>query len=302
MTVGVPGCGKSTYAKEWLKKSPATRARVNRDDIRAMIGDQSQWQHPDFEKIVTDVQRKILWEHLKSEKDVIIDNTNVNFKNFVHMEILLQDFANQFNKPVELSNIIFDVDYDECVRRNNLRDRVVPIEAVSRIYDSFKKLMKNFGPYKNPMIIHPRYNHHTNTNHLPAAIIVDLDGTIADLSHRDPYDAMKCVDDGFYADVWQTIDAVAIANDARVILVSGREETAEAPTRMWCELNDLLFEELHMRRSGDNRPDRIIKTEIYNDKIKDRYHVICAFDDRDQAVRAWRTLGIRCYQVAYGDF
>jgi predicted kinase len=38
ITVGLPASGKSTYSKKWVEESPKTRVRVNRDDIRRMLG------------------------------------------------------------------------------------------------------------------------------------------------------------------------------------------------------------------------------------------------------------------------
>jgi hypothetical protein len=38
-------------------------------------------------------------------------------------------------------------------------------------------------------------------------------------------------------------------------------------------------------------------------KIKaDGYNPTIAFDDRNQVVKKWRELGIKCYQVREGDF
>ena len=39
ITRGLPGCGKTTYARAWVAEDREHRARVNRDDIRAMLED-----------------------------------------------------------------------------------------------------------------------------------------------------------------------------------------------------------------------------------------------------------------------
>jgi hypothetical protein len=57
-----------------------------------------------------------------------------------------------------------------------------------------------------------------------------------------------------------------------------------------------------MRRSGDNRCDSIVKEEIYNDYIKDKYNVLAVFDDRDRVCDMWRRIGLLCLQVWYGSF
>ena len=57
-----------------------------------------------------------------------------------------------------------------------------------------------------------------------------------------------------------------------------------------------------MRKTKDFRSDSIIKTEIYNEFIKDKYFVDLVLDDRDSVVKTWRDLGLLCLQVYYGDF
>ena len=57
-----------------------------------------------------------------------------------------------------------------------------------------------------------------------------------------------------------------------------------------------------MRETGDSQPDKIVKRKIYENIIKGRFNVKFVLDDRDQVVRTWRNLGLRCLQVAYGDF
>lgn len=58
-----------------------------------------------------------------------------------------------------------------------------------------------------------------------------------------------------------------------------------------------------MRKTQDNRKDSIIKTEIYQEFIKEHYFVEFVLDDRNQVVDTWRKdLKLPCFQVNYGDF
>ena len=57
-----------------------------------------------------------------------------------------------------------------------------------------------------------------------------------------------------------------------------------------------------MRADGDFRKDSEVKTEIYQRNIEQRWDVEFVLDDRNQTVRAWRTLGLKCLQVSEGDF
>ena len=57
-----------------------------------------------------------------------------------------------------------------------------------------------------------------------------------------------------------------------------------------------------MRSRGDKRPDQVIKKEIYDKYIKDKFNVLCVFEDRDKVVEMWRDEGLLCNQVYYEDF
>ena len=57
-----------------------------------------------------------------------------------------------------------------------------------------------------------------------------------------------------------------------------------------------------MREDTDHRPDWQVKREIYEREIKDKYNVIGVFEDRQQCVDMWRSLGLTCFQVAKGDY
>jgi hypothetical protein len=57
-----------------------------------------------------------------------------------------------------------------------------------------------------------------------------------------------------------------------------------------------------MRPVGDMRKDSVVKAEIFDREIRGRYHVVAVFDDRDQVVKTWRSLGLTVFQVAEGSF
>ena len=57
-----------------------------------------------------------------------------------------------------------------------------------------------------------------------------------------------------------------------------------------------------MRPEGDSRKDSIIKREIFDAEVRDRWRITGVFDDRQQVVRMWRQLGLTVFQVAEGDF
>ena len=44
------------------------------------------------------------------------------------------------------------------------------------------------------------------------------------------------------------------------------------------------------------------KEEIYESNIRDKYSIWGVFDDRNSVVDMWRSKGLTCFQVYYGDF
>jgi len=135
---------------------------------------------------------------------------------------------------------------------------------------------------------------------LPAAIIVDIDGTIAKMGDRSPYDWSKVGLDDIHRDVVDLVDDIGLLRS--IILVSGRDESCREQTLAWLARNNIRYDILHMRPAGNNEKDTIIKERIYREHIEGKYNVKYVLDDRDAVVSMWRSLGLRCLQVAPGDF
>lgn len=146
----------------------------------------------------------------------------------------------------------------------------------------------------------PHYQAQDET--LPPAILCDLDGTLAILHARSPYDAERCETDLLnkpIADIVQTYHQLG----TKVIFMSGREEKARKQTINWLKCNGITYDALYMRATGDSRKDSIVKKELYETHVKGKYYVKFVLDDRNQVVDLWRLdLGLPCLQVNYGDF
>ncbi|UOF77949.1 polynucleotide kinase [Caudoviricetes sp.] len=142
---------------------------------------------------------------------------------------------------------------------------------------------------------------------LPDCIIVDIDGTLAHMTDRSPYDYSKVstdVVDVTVAGIVQKYYQRDIQDlpDVYIIIVSGREDGCKAETVQWLSDHSIKYDEIHMRKHGDNRDDRIVKKEIYEEFIKPRFNVRFVLDDRDRVVKMWREEGLKVLQVAEGDF
>ena len=151
----------------------------------------------------------------------------------------------------------------------------------------------------------------------PKAYIFDIDGTLADCSHRlhhitgdtTNWDAFyaACFGDAVIKNVAEVFKALGDYEDNVLILLTGRSNRVYEETSDWIWVHFELSSyngdvELFMRPDGDHRPDYVIKREIYEREIKEKYDVIGVFEDRQRCVDMWRALGLTCFQVAPGDY
>lgn len=134
------------------------------------------------------------------------------------------------------------------------------------------------------------------------AIICDIDGTLAHMQDRDPYDYDKVDTDVVDKTIKEILRTFYSTSEYAILIVSGREDTCKQITERWLGKNYVMYDELFMRKHGDYRPDEVIKKEIYDKHIKDKYDVEFVLDDRNKVVKMWRDLGLKCLQVAEGDF
>src|SRR6202012_204832 len=68
---------------------------------------------------------------------------------------------------------------------------------------------------------------------LPYAVICDLDGTLAILGDRDPYDASRCYEDGLNRAVAIAVKAISREYNADIFLFSGRSDKWLNETSLW---------------------------------------------------------------------
>ncbi len=141
-------------------------------------------------------------------------------------------------------------------------------------------------------------------------VVFDIDGTIADITHRRHWVATKpknwaAFNAGIPLDV-PYLDIVRLvrilASKFNIILCSGRGEETRAITKAWLYDNGIPFVGLYMRPAKDNRKDSIVKVELLQKIRADHGEPYIWFDDRNQVVDAIRAEGVRVLQVAEGNF
>ncbi|CRY79360.1 hypothetical protein SAMN05421776_11740 [Nocardia farcinica] len=196
----------------------------------------------------------------------------------------------------------FPVPPDECKRRNELRrangGRYVPEKVIDRMAKRYP--LRDWKPVtpKFRLDIEPVTGIGSEN-----AYIWDIDGTVAHMTGRSPYDYSRVGEDAEDVYVralhWGICDGIP---DAKHLFVSGRNEECRDVTQHWLAAMGFRVDALLMRKAGDTRDDAVVKLEIFNEHIRDRYTVLGVFDDRDRVVSMWRRLNLKCFQVQPGDF
>lgn len=277
MTKGLPASGKSTWAKEYIKKHPNTK-RVNKDDLRAMLDD-GNWSREN-EEFVLNLRDDLITLAIVKHHSVIVDDTNFAPKH----EEKLRAVAKRWKVQFEVKDFT-DVTPEVCIERDLKRPNSV----------GSKVIMKMYNQYLKPQPATVKYN-----PKLSDAIICDLDGTLAFCNGANWYDR-DFTKDGVNEPIKEIVNNFA-EKGYFIILVSGRKGEYENQTIKWIDKNSIACNFLLMRKIGDIRKDSIVKEEIYKKHIKGKYNIKFVLDDRNQVVDLWRNLGLTCLQVAEGDF
>ncbi len=281
LTKGLPASGKTTWAKEKQASNIGGIKRVNKDDIRAMLDD-GHWSKSN-EKFVLALRDETISRALFEGKHVIVDDTNLHPKHEQHIKQLVKGQA-----QVKIQDFTH-VSVEQCIEWDLVRPNSVGSKVIQSMYDNFLKP-------EIESVVSPEYD-----ISLSDAIIVDMDGTLAHMGDRSPYDVMEAMSDTVNFAVQRLTDAMH--DDAHILIVTGRDGSGRDIVVNWLEHHAVRYSACWSRAAGDNRKDSIVKREIYDRHIRGKYNILFVLDDRDQVVNMWRNeLGLQCFQVAEGDF
>jgi len=149
---------------------------------------------------------------------------------------------------------------------------------------------------------------------LKKAIIMDIDGTLADNGHRKElaiqrrwaeFTSQSGADEAF---PWAlAIVEMALGKGWAVIFMTGRSDRFASLTALWLQEKagvrvDGTDTILLMRSEGDNREDTVIKAELFETEVEGKFDVQFAVDDRTRIIKMWREKGLTALQCADGDF
>lgn len=282
---GISGSGKSTYSEELRQQGWVV---VSRDTIReSMFKDYATVD----EDLVTVVEDAAIDAALSRGHRTVIDDTNIRLKYLKRFA----ELAAKHNASFDVKQ--FDVDVDEAigrvVRRAQAGGRNVSAEVIKKQHKGLRAAKVDmaelytpaFEPYVAP-----------EESYTESAILVDIDGTLAhNNGHRNFYDYSLVGDD-------EVVDAVAevvrrFSQDHIIIVMSGRDDSCQVDTEAWFIKHDIPWDYMFMRKTGDQRKDSVVKIELFDKHVRDKCDVKFVLDDRPSVCRAWRSIGLRVFQV-----
>lgn len=260
-------------------------------------------------------------------KNVIVDNTNLKFEDIKkYFEYLIvSNNTTKYYYHADICEVQFnDIEQAILHRTGREDEKNIPKERMYEMYRAFKRtnaIALMYANYKGkfPFIFERDLssncqffdNYYVQDETKTPAIICDLDGTLSlfkmpdGSSLRNPFDAGTCDTDIINVAVAKALVGFELM-DHKIIFVSGREDKFREPTMAFLErvsekygINKDIT--IYMRKSGDFRPDDIVKDEIYHGEIEPYYQVTAVFDDRPKVVRMWRSLGLMVFDCNYRE-
>lgn len=280
ITRGLPGAGKTFWAKKMVESHQGHYKRISKDALRAML-DNGIWSKSNEQNILY-VRDNLMNMLLVQGYSVIIDDTNLAPK---HEETIRGEVLELMGKMVKVEVKDFtDVSLEECIKRDQKRPNPVGEKVIKDMYKNFLK------PKIEPIKYDPK---------LPPVILCDLDGTLALFGDANPYER-DFEKDKINTPIYEIL--MKFQGGVDLIFITGRQEKYIPKTKEFLRNSGLRYEKILFRKNDDLRKDSIIKQELYEANIKGKYNVFFVLDDRDSVVEMWRDLGLTCLQVAEGDF
>jgi uncharacterized HAD superfamily protein len=140
-------------------------------------------------------------------------------------------------------------------------------------------------------------------------VIVDLDGTLSDYSHRvklikeRKYDEFnrEGLKDKPIQNICNLVRHLGTDGETKIVVMTARDESVRHETQQWLHVNEIPCDELLMRKEGDNRHDHEVKFDLYqeNFEFEDIWLIL---EDRKSVVDMWRGEGLTCLEVAEGGY
>ena len=119
------------------------------------------------------------------------------------------------------------------------------------------------------------------------AIIVDLDGTLAILNSRGPFEWENVENDNLNQPIAELM-VMYQKNGYKTIILSGRDEVASEKTIQWLNQNDIIYDKLYLRPSNNQMSNKDYKRMVFINEIQAKYNVLFILEDLPEVVKMWR--------------
>jgi len=277
LTRGLIASGKTTWSKQFVKEN-SDYIRLSRDDFRHMLDGYSYL--PQTEKLITQMMESCIDNAIGQNLNIIIDEQHLNEK-FLKEKI---DKFKKINCEIEIKE--FPVTLGEALTRDSKRSFPIGESVIKNTWKKYEIQLKQILERAKP-----KYEF---KKELDYCWIIDIDGTLADSTHRKIFDFKECINDKVIipVDLLLAYARHAEGGPEYIILLSGREEVCRKETEAWLTKNNISYDYLYMRKEGDYRADTIIKKELFDRYIKDKYNVELVIDDRPVVLKMWQDMGI----------
>ncbi len=136
---GIPGSGKSTWAREFVATCPWYK-RICRDDLRQML-DGGKYS-PNNEKFICKIRDRLIRECLRDGSSVIVDDTNLKDRDM--QAIKMCAFIDFDAVPFRIMD--FDTPLNVCIERDALRPAPV---GEARIREMYVDYLRATGTWKS---------------------------------------------------------------------------------------------------------------------------------------------------------
>lgn len=131
-------------------------------------------------------------------------------------------------------------------------------------------------------------------------ILLDLDGTISNCSHRlhyietSPKDwetfFSKCFEDPIIGPVYEIVKQ--FQSNYRTVITTSRPEKVRELTDLWLREHDIQYDLLLMRKNKEFRKSPVVKSDMIDFIIEQGYNPMIAIDDREDCVHMFIKRGI----------
>lgn len=310
LMVGPPGSGKSTFSKEYTALG---YTYVNQDS-----------------------QGRVMHKHLFDSaivagEDIVVDR--MGFTKEQRTRYLSLAKAAGYTTRVIVLHESYETCFARCIARQDhetIKDEHAAHSALDMFFTKYERVQDNEAD--EVVRIWPK-------GIKPLAVIIDLDGTIADIEHRrhfvqpppnvlvghngemikvlgnfdvTPLDSQlpkfKKDWNGFFKSMSEDkpkgwcVDLVnTLSKKYSIVFCSGRPDNYRKVTADWLD-QYVPYDNLFMRHRADQRRDSTTKEVILDFEVLTRYTPHFFIDDRDQVVAMWRKRGYTCLQCDNGNF